>query len=145
MNDIRRPSLVKPSVDTHFHIDFEWWSQNDREWRVYLRNLLTEDEQTRFAEIIADDVRVDWVDPETAEVKPVDGLQHILITHTAQQEGFLSAHTALVEAIFRLFLKTGNKPMSAQEIAELLNRPPMTVLKTLSGPRVYRGIRPILG
>jgi hypothetical protein len=144
MSESRRPSLVKPTLDTHFHIDFEWWSQNDRDWRVYLRNLLSEEEQAHFAQLLDDDVRVDWVDPDTAEVQQVDGLQHILITHTAQQEGFLDAHTALVEAIFRLFLKTGNRPLSAQEIAERLSRPALTVLKTLSGPRVYRGIRPIL-
>ena len=26
----KRFSLVKPTVNTPFHIDFEWWRQNDR-------------------------------------------------------------------------------------------------------------------
>ncbi len=137
-------SLVKPTIDTPFHIDFNWWRQNDREWRVHLRSLLTPEELDRFSEIIDGDVMVDWVDPETAEVHQVDGLQHVVITHTAQKEGFLNEHTLLVEAIFRLFLKTGNSPMTVVEIANELKRDSTHILRTLSGVRVYRGIRPIL-
>ena len=140
----KRLSLVKPTLETPFHIDFSWWSENDREWRVYLLNLLSEEDRVRFADLIDGDVTLDWVDPETAEVIQVDGLQHVLITYTAQAEGFLQEHTALVEAIFRLFLKNGNNPMTVQEIGEKLGRDPKPILKTLSGPRVYRGIRPIL-
>lgn len=145
MSEIKRSSsLVKPTMDTPFHIDFSWWSQNDREWKVYLRSLLSPEEQERFGSIIDDEIMVDWVDPETAEVVQVDGLQHILITHTAQKEGFLEERTAMVEAIFRLFLKNGNVPMSVVEIAEQLNRDSKQILRTLSGVRVYKGIRPIL-
>ena len=86
---------------------------------------------------------IDWVDPETAEVNQVDGLQHVLITHTAQREGFLGERTAVVEAVFRLFLKNGNTPMTIVDISEKLSRDPKPILKTLSGIRVYRGIRPI--
>jgi hypothetical protein len=135
---------VKPTENTLFHIDFSWWSQHDREWKVYLRSLLSPEDQEKYANIIDEDVLVDWVDPETAEIRKVDGLQHILITYTAQQEGFLEEHTALVEAIFRLFLKNGNVPMPVTEIAEQLNRDPKHILRTLSGVRVYRGIRPLL-
>ena len=144
MADSKRFSLVKPTLETPFHIDFNWWSQNDREWRVHLRGLLTTEEQERFAEIIGGDILVDWVDPETAEVHQVDGLQHVLITHTAQKEGFLEDRTALTEAIFRLLLKSGNTPMTVVEVADQLGRDPKHILRTLSGVRVYRGIRPIL-
>ena len=51
---------------------------------------------------------LDWVDPETAEVHQVDGLQHLLISEVAQREDFLGEHTAMVEAIFRVLLKNGN-------------------------------------
>lgn len=144
MADSKRLSLVKPTLDTPFHIDFNWWSQNDQEWRVHLLGLLTTEEQERFANIIEGDELVDWVDPETGEVLQVDGLQHVLITHTAQKEGFLAEHTALTEAIFRLLLKSGNSPMNVVEIADALGRDPKHILRTLSGRRVYRGIRPIL-
>jgi len=144
MVDGKRSSLVKPTLETPFHIDFSWWSQNDREWKVYLRSLLAAEDQEKYADLIDGDVMVDWVDPETGEVQRVDGLQHVLITHTAQQEGFLQEHTAIVEAIFRLFLINGNKPMSVNEIASILGREPTPILRTLSGARIYRGIRPII-
>ncbi len=32
---------------------------------------------------------IDWVDPETAEVRQLDGLQNIIINHCAKAEGFL--------------------------------------------------------
>ncbi|MBN2501393.1 MAG: hypothetical protein JXB38_11490 [Anaerolineales bacterium] len=139
----KRSSLVKPTLQTPFHIDFSWWSTNEREYRVHLRSLLTEEDLEAFADIEGDDL-VDWVDPETAEVQQVDGLQHFLISTVAQREDFLQARTALVEAIFRLLLKNGNSPMSATEIGEELGRPPQSILRLLSGPRVYRGIRPII-
>jgi hypothetical protein len=142
--DVTRLSLVKPTLETPFHIDFSWWSEHDREWKVYLRSFLSPEEQERYTDIINGDVLVDWVDPETAEVLQVDGLQHVLITHTAQQEGFLQERTALVEAIFRIFLRNGNTPLSILEIADQLKRDPKQILRTLSGVRVYRGIRPIL-
>ena len=144
MAESKRLSLVKPTLDTPFHIDFNWWSQNDRAWRVHLLGLLTPEEQERFANIINGDDLVDWVDPDTAEIHQVDGLQHVLITHTAQKEGFLQEHTALTEAIFRLLLKSGNTPMNVVEIAEEVGREPKQILRTLSGVRVYRGIRPII-
>ncbi len=144
MVEVKKFSLVKPTLETPFHIDFEWWQQNDREWRVYLRSLLSEEALVRFEDIISGDQLVDWVDPDTAEVHQVDGLQHVVITYTAQQEGFLDHHTALVEAVFRLLLKNGNTPMTISEIGEELGRDPKQILKMLSGVRVYRGIRPLM-
>ncbi len=144
MADVKRSSFVKPTSETPFHIDFSWWSEHDREWKVYLRSFLSPEDQERYADIINEEVFVDWVDPETAAVIQIDGLQHVLITHTAQQEGFLQERTALVEAIFRIFLRNGNTPLSILEIADQLKRDPKQILRTLSGVRVYRGIRPIL-
>ena len=85
---------------------------------------------------------VDWVDPQTAEVQRVDGMQHILITHCSKQPGFLSERTAMVDATFRVFLANGNEPLSSIELGERLNKSPQVILKTFSGFRVYRGLRP---
>ncbi|MEJ2758437.1 MAG: hypothetical protein P8046_08170, partial [Anaerolineales bacterium] len=142
MVESRKFSLVKPTLDTPFHIDFEWWQNNDREWRVYLRSLLDEEAQKKFASLINGDVMVDWVDPDTAEVHQVDGLQHVVITYAAKQEGFLSAQTSLVESVFRLLLKNGNAPMTISEMEMDLGRNGKSILGLLSGVRVYRGIRP---
>jgi hypothetical protein len=139
----RRLSLVKPTIDTRFHIDFNWWENNDRNWRVYLRSYLCAEHQALFVESQNSEL-VDWVDPQTAEVQPVDGLQHTLISHCARQPGFITEHTAVVDAIFRLFLANGNLPLSCVELGERLGKPPMTILRTLTGGRVYKGVRPIL-
>jgi hypothetical protein len=141
--EVRRMSLVKPTLQTRFHIDFEWWSKNDQDWRVYLLSNLCAEHQAAFERVDIDQ-KVDWVDPITAEVQPVDGLQNILITHCARQEGFITAHSALVDAVFRVFLANGNIPMNSVELGERLGRPPETILKTLTGMRVYKGIRPCI-
>lgn len=137
----KRPSLVKPSVHTPFHIDFEWWKKNERDWHVYLRSLLCAEHQETFANIEQGQT-IDWVDPATAEVKPVEGVQNALMTHCVKQPDFLTQQTALVEAVFRLFLSNGNVPMSSQDLGARLHRPAETILRTLAGPRVYKGIRP---
>ena len=141
MAEGRRFSLVKPTIDTPFHIDFEWWKKNERDWNVYLRSLLCADHQATFANAEEGEM-VDWVDPVTAEVKPVDGIQNALMTHCVKQPDFLTQQTALVEAVFRLFLTNGNVPMSSGELGARLHRPPETILRTLAGARVYKGIRP---
>jgi len=134
-------SLLKPLVKTPFHIDFDWWKQNERDWHVFLRSLLCNEHQESFVNVEEGQL-IDWVDPVTAEVKPVDGIQNALMSHCALQPDFVSDHTALVEAVFRTFLVNGNSPMSAEELSKKLNRPAETILKTLAGLRVYRGLRP---
>ena len=134
-------SLLKPTTKTPFHIDFDWWKKNERDWHVFLRSLLCTEHQEAFAEIEEGEL-IDWVDPKTAEVKPVDGIQHALMSHCALLPDFSNSHTAMVEAVFRIFLVNGNVPMSADDIAKKLERPADTILRTISGPRVYRGLRP---
>ena len=134
-------SLLKPNAKTPFHIDFEWWKQNERDWHVFLRSLLCAEHQETFADV-GEGQMIDWVDEKTAEVRPVDGIQHALMSHCALQSDFTDERTALVEAVFRIFLVNGNTPMSPDDISKRLNRPADTILRTLSGPRIYRGLRP---
>lgn len=135
-------SIAKPTKNTPYHIDFNWWNNHDREYKVILRGLLSE-EDIQTLDNIGEDIQLDVIDPRTAEVTQVDGLLHVLMTKTAKQEGFLSENTALTEAIFRLLLINANQPLTAEEIGERLGRDPRQILRMLSGPRVYRGIRPI--
>ena len=136
-------SLLKPSIQMPFHIDFDWWEQNDSDWHVFLRTLLCPEHQETLADV-QEGALVDWVDPRTAEVQQVDGIQHALMTHCALQPDFVDPHTAMVEAVFRLFLASGNQPMTAVDLSRKLNRSAETILRTLTGPRVYRGIRPVV-
>ncbi len=141
MSEIKKFSLLKPTLQTPFHVDFSWWQATDSNWHVALHDMLCPEHQQAFAGL-AEGQMIDWVDPETAEVQQLDGLQTTLINHCAQLPEFLDPHTILVEGVFRLFLSNGNKPLTAEEIALRLNRPPDTILKTIAGQRVYKGIRP---
>ncbi len=143
MAEIKRLTLVKPTTKTRFHIDFDWWQQNDRDWRVYLRSFLCPEHQLAYANTDLFE-RVDWVDPVTAEVQQVDGLQNVLITHCAMQPDFFSRHSSLVDSVFRIFLANGNTPLTPEEMGESIGRDSVNILRTLTGQRVYKGLRPIL-
>ncbi len=134
-------SLLKPTIKTPFHIDFDWWKQNERDWHIFLRSLLCVEHQQAFADIEEGGL-IDWIDSMTAEVKPVDAIQHALMSHCALLPEFSDSRTAVVEAIFRNFLVNGNVPLSAEDLSKRLARPADTILRTIAGPRVYRGLRP---
>jgi hypothetical protein len=144
MPEVKKFSLIKPTLQTPFHIDFDWWQINDTNWHVALQSLLCPEHQEAYAGLPEGQL-IDWVDPETAEVRPLDGIQNTLIVHCAQQPGFLDEHTALVDAIFRLLLVNGNVPLSVEELGRRLNRPADIILKTIAGPRVYKGLKPYVG
>lgn len=142
MTEIKKFSLVKPTIDTPFHIDFEWWKQHDGNWRIYLHSCLCPEHQTLF-ENIEEGTSIDWVDPVTAEIKVVDGLQDTLMSHCARQEDFLTNHTTLVDAVFRTFVSCGNSPMSPSDLSEHIGKPADTILRTIGGIQVYKGLRPV--
>ena len=133
--------LVRPTLTTQFHIDYDWWDRADRDLDVYLMSQLCEVHQKQFPEIDRDNV-VDYVDPDTAEVTQVDQIRYLLISHCAREPEYLTPQTSLVNAVFRVFLANGNTPMSPEDLGELLDRNARMILRTLSGPRVYKGIRP---
>ena len=51
MVEVKRISLVRPTIETRFHIDFDWWRQNDRDWRVYLLSYLCPEHQELFSDM----------------------------------------------------------------------------------------------
>lgn len=135
------PSLVRPTLETAFHIDYEWWERSDRDLYVYLRSHLCQEHQEIFAELDPK-AKVDHVDPQTAQVAVVSRIEHILISHCAQQDNYLTPQTSLVNGVFRVFLANGNAPLRPDELAQTIGRPARMILRTLSGRRVYKGIRP---
>ncbi|MBN2676591.1 MAG: hypothetical protein JXR32_00845 [Anaerolineaceae bacterium] len=136
-----RRSLIKPTVDTPFHIDFDWWKQNDNDWKVYLMSCLCLSHQEVFTELNSDDM-VDAIDPVTAEIHQVNAVQHALMNHCAKQDDFINEHTSLVDGVFRLFISNGNTPMTAIELSNIIHRPAEMIVRTLAGMKVYKGIRP---
>lgn len=133
--------LVRPTIDTKFHIDYLWWERADRDLHVYLRSHLCEEHKEAFSELDGDAL-VDNIDLETGEVSKVPAIQNILISHCSQQSDYITRRTSLVNAVFRLFLSNGNTPLTARELAERIGKQPNMVLRTFSSPRVYKGIRP---
>lgn len=133
----------KPSLDTKFHIDFDWWNQNGRNFRVVLHSHLCPECRGTFQDYHqAKDI--DWIDPDTAEVRRVDGLWQSLQTHCSHRPDFISSSTPLTSAIFRVFLANENTPLTPKELYEILGRKdPETILRVLSGPEPYKGIRPV--
>ena len=143
MTDFKRQSIIKPTTETPFHIDFEWWKNHDQNWKVYLYSFLCNDHQEIYSNE-EQSPKIDWVDPITAEVKVVDGIQHTLMNHCAKQEDFITKHTTIVNTIFGIFLSNGNTPLTPEQLSSITGKPAITILRTLSGPQVYRGIRPAL-
>lgn len=133
---------IKPTLDTKFHIDYEWWNREERELRVYLLSHL-EPEQREFFTEHRDTEEVDWVDPNTAEVRKVDALQRA-IQEASQKPDFITNRTSLVDAVFRVFLANNNAPLTPIQLGEKIGRPPKTILRTISGANVYKGIRPVV-
>lgn len=141
MTDIKKFSLVKPTITTPFHIDFDWWKQHDNNWKVYLQSCLCKNHQNIFSDVENLEM-IDIIDPVTAEVHQVDGLQQIVISHCSQQSDFITEHTTVVDTVFRVFLSSGNTPMSPEELGKKIHRPSETILRTFAGQVVYKGIRP---
>ena len=133
-------SLIKPKADSLFHIDFDWWQENDSNWRIFLLSFLCPEHQDFFKDK-EDTVKIDAVDPETAEIKKVDGLLYVLMNHCAKQDGFIGENLPVIAKVLRTFLSNGNQPLSAGELAQIINRPVSTLLATLTGSQVYKGIR----
>lgn len=138
----RKFSLVKPTPQTPLHIDFEWWKTQEKNWRVSLFSYLCPEHQAAFPDP-SSITMIDSVDPQTGEITQVDGLQHLLMNHCTKQPGFGSANSSLVDTVFRVFLANRNNPLTSEEIGLITGRPPETILKTLVGSVVYKGIRPV--
>jgi hypothetical protein len=141
LSELRRHSLIKPNLQTLFCIDFDWWKNHDTNWKVHLQSCLCEEHRKVFENPDVEE-KIDWIDPETAEVYAVDGLQQILMSHCARQPEFINSYTTVVDAIFRVFLANGNTPISVEELSEKTGKPANSILQILSGRRVYKGIRP---
>ena len=132
--------LKRPSLDTKFHIDFEWWNESDLDLKTYIFSRLDVGDENSL-ELGVD--QVDLVDLDTGEVRRVDGFQYALQTYFAQLPEDFAQQTSLVDGVFYVLLANANRPMTAQELADRVGRDPAVLLKTISGSRIYQGIRPI--
>lgn len=132
----------RPTVDTKFHIDYEWWQTSGRNFRLYLLEQLCDECKQRFA-THRETETVDWVNPDTGEVTEADALMQCLQSMCAEKPDFIDARVPLTAAVFRVFLINNNTPLSSQELHAIISwKQPDTILSTLSGRTTYLGIRP---
>jgi hypothetical protein len=132
----------RPTLDTRFHIDTSWWSEQGRDIRIYLRELLCDVCGPALATVPLDGM-IDSVDPETAEVRQVDALWDSLLTCCSKKPGFFDDAMPIVDGVFRVFVSNGNKPLSIRELHPYIaRRTPEMLLRTLTAGEVYLGIRP---
>lgn len=132
-----------PTVHTKFHIDFSWWERQNKDVRVFMRDLLCT-ECHEFAGAPGDVPLVDRIDPETAEVTRMDALWECIQSCCSQKPDYITDDTPVLDSIFRIFIGKGNKPLSILELHERLNkRPPDVILRLLTKGRTYMGIRPV--
>ncbi|HEX2620521.1 MAG TPA: hypothetical protein VHL11_10245 [Phototrophicaceae bacterium] len=140
----RPSSLIKPTLDTKFHIDYDWWERTPGEdLRVYLLSHLPQEQHERFNHIDPAST-VDYIDPETGEVLQLDELG-LALQVAAEAPDFITGDTPLINSIFRVLLKNHNTPVSSRELAALTGRQAETILRLISGSQVYKGIRPYMG
>ena len=136
-----KSSLPKRATpETKFYIDYDWWEKSHLDLKTYVLNRLSLGE-----DFITDSEvdKVDLVDARTGEVHQVDGFQYVVQTYFNRLPEDFVTHASLVDAAFSVLLANANQPMTAREIAERIRRPPEVVVRTLGGPKIYQGIRPI--
>jgi hypothetical protein len=132
----------RPSVETKYHIDYDWWVANGKDVRVAVRGQLCKACQDRFPDHRNTEM-VDWVDPETAEVIKGDALMQCLRTECATIPDFIGRGNPLVTNLFRIFLLNGNQPLSPLDLEKQLPwAEASTILRTLASGTVYMGLRP---
>ncbi len=135
--------FIKPTLDTPFHIDFDWWEQEGLDVNIKLVSHLCPEHREAFeGQPMGDEI--DWVDWETGEVRPVDGLQYVITTHCSQQPGYVLQAPTLIEAVFRAFLSNANQPLTSRKLAPLVGHRPEQVLRVLAGRTVRLGLRPMV-
>jgi len=135
--------MIRPTTDTPFHIDYEWWTKDGRDLRTYLLSQIPGEMRDAYAGL-DENTLIDTVDASTGEVKQQDSLLVSIRSVARQQTDFISSHTSIIDAVFRTFLMNDNRPLTVRELSHMLNRDASLILKTLSGGQVYKGIRPVV-
>ncbi len=138
--------LLRPDINTKFHIDYEWWAEQPRSIRVLIWEQLCPECRERLGSD-SDKGDIDWVDPDTGEIRIVDGLTYSLRECCSQRADYITRTTPLAASIFRLFIASGNIPLSALELHEKVGRSdPRSILQILLGKqlRTHYGIKPAL-
>lgn len=132
--------LLKPTLDSKYHIDYEWFANTPGEdLRIYLLTHLPSDVRDRVT-AAGEGVEMDFIDPTTGEVTRLDALR-LALRQAAEAEGFINRDIAVVDCLFRVFIRNDNTPLSPRELADITGHDAQNIHRLLSGTRVYKGLR----
>lgn len=137
---LKSVSLKRVSPDTRFYVDYSWWDESNLDLKTFLFTRLNINTDVELDSSVEE---IDLVDPQTGEVRRVDGFQYMIQSYFNQLPEDFMARTSLVDAAFCVLLANANQPMTGRELAARLQRPIDVVIRTLGGPRIYQGIRPV--
>lgn len=133
---------LRPTVSTRFHIDFSWWDRQNKDVRVFMRDMLCVECRDAVGSL-SDTKTVDMIDLETAEVTKVGAILECIRACCSTRPEYITADTPILDGIFRTFLANGNEPLSVLELYEHLGKgPPEMILRMLTKGRIYMGIKP---
>lgn len=148
MQPAKPSGLVKPTVNTKFHIDYSWWDNKaEEDLRVYMLSHLPQEQREKLLQSASqpneptENRVVDYIDPNTGEVFQLDELS-LAIQNAAKDPNFINSQMSLVDIIFRVFLANNNTPLSPTDLEEPTAKSATVILKMLSSGHVYKGIRP---
>ena len=89
---------IKPTLDTKFHIDFDWWQKTRQALKVDLRGHACVEAAEEYAN--EQEQTFDWIDSDTGEVFNIDLMWYLIHTHCSQQADFIDNYMPLTTAIF---------------------------------------------
>lgn len=119
-----------------YHIDLNWLEENRRSFANLSSSRLCEVGHSELKGLPDDQDRADRLFETIQEC-------------CAQQENFVSPSQPIMESLFRLFLATGNRPMTIEEIGQELadrrgGRAPLPqVIELLLEKDTFYGVRPL--
>lgn len=112
--------LARLDVNSKFQIDLEWWARAGRDFRVEVLEALCDECRAEYA---SEQVRlVDRVDPETGEVSRIDIAWDCLVDVCSTKPKFINPAMPMTRLIFRAFLASGNRPLSATEVHQRIRK-----------------------
>ncbi len=131
------------TLDTKFQIDLSWWERQGQDFRLYVWEQLCEECRRTIPTHVGTE-EVDWVDPNTAEVKKTDAIMQCLHEVCSRKPDFIHSGLPLTTAIFRVFLLHDNRPMSALDLHEHIPwKSPDLILAALRRAQWELGIFPV--
>ncbi|MBU6361407.1 MAG: hypothetical protein WCL57_11965 [Chloroflexota bacterium] len=134
--------FFRPTEQTKFHIDYNWFDEKGQDVNVLIQKYLTAEQLERLGNS-PNTTSYDYIDEDTGEVQHVNAAVKMIRDESAKAPDFISARTPVFEAAFRIFLVNNNKPLTTIELAAMMGRRSSDVLTQLSGRVVYNGIKPI--